>query len=294
MSSDELLRRTLAEMGIGDAYERKGGWVEEFYRLGSQIEERVDGKKSIHYRFRPASGVVRLMPIFDVHVGMKTADEEMLERHVNYIYRTPDTYSFIGGDLMESATRDSVGLGIFDERYHLPQQKARIRDILSPLVTREKILGAITGNHELRVARFNSEDPLADICAVLGIPFLGYQAFMKITVNDITYKIIWWHGASGATTKGGKLNALLKMRKFGDADLYVMGHVHDRLYTEEIDHEMDDETDEIVARKRLYLIAGSFLRYFGGYSEMQGLAPAPLGAPMILLNGQYKDIRILL
>lgn len=294
MPTDDLLQRTLAELGLGNAYRQDGGWIDEFYRLGSQLEERVEEKRVLHYRFNPESGMIRIVPIFDVHVGMKACDEEMLERHIEYIERTPDTYTFLGGDLMESATRDSVGMGIFDERYHLADQIARIRRLLKPLAEKNKILGAITGNHEMRTAKYNTADPLADICDVLNIPFLGYQAFIKITVNGITYKTIWWHGASGATTKGGKMNAVLRMRKLGVADLYTMGHVHDRFYTEEIEHDMDDETDELVAHKRIYLIAGSFLRYFGGYSEMKGFAPASLGAPMILLNGQYKDIRILL
>lgn len=294
MPTDDLLQRTLTELGLEESYRQDGGWMNEFYRLGSQLEERVGEKKVLQYRFRPASGVVRVVPIFDVHIGMKSSDEEMLERHLDYILRTPDTYTFLGGDLMESATRDSIGMGIFDERYHLGEQKARLRGLLKPLADKGKILGAVTGNHEMRVSKYNTDDPLADICDVLDVPFLGFQAFMKISVNDITYRTIWWHGASSASTKSGKMNAVLRMRKFGTADLYTMGHVHDRFYTEEVEHDMDDEIDEIVARKRIYLIAGSFLRYFGGYSEMKGLAPAPLGATMILLNGQHKDIRILL
>jgi hypothetical protein len=233
---------------------------------------------------------ISLLPISDVHKGSKYCDEKAFLNYVNYIESNDNTYSILLGDMHEAATKLSVGKGNIDEKYQIDEQRYRLQDALSPIANKGKIICGIQGNHEYRFEQFGGHDPMAELCRDLDVPYGGYQAYVKLTVNGIIYHIMAFHGSGGSSTKGGKINAAMKPNRIANIDLYLTGHSHDELFTYDVIYEIDDEIDAIVARKRYYVVCGSFLGYFGGYGEMKGLPPSSVGAPLIHLGTKERAI----
>lgn len=263
--------------------------VEDYRRL---LAEPDVGKKIYRFDFQPKSGFLRIVPLYDLHIGLKTVDEEALDRIIDHIDSDPDCVTFLGGDAVESATRDSIGLGMIEQKYHVQEQRRRVTEKLRPLAKAGKILGGLTGNHEMRVQRFNDDNPMAEICYDLEIPYWGYSAYLKLVVGDVAYHVFAHHGRSGATTRAGKINAALRLAQIAHVDLYISGHTHERMQIPEIVYEIDDKTDRLVARKRVHVIAGSLPEYFGGYAEMSAYPPSVTGPVLIELSAAKKDIRV--
>lgn len=282
---EDRLVEILRKVGKEDAYRP----VENYRKL---LPEPDVGKQVHRFDFKPKSGFLRIVPLYDLHIGLKTVDEEVFDEIVDFIAADPDCVTILGGDAVESATRESVGLGMIEQKYHVQEQRRRVTEKLRPLAKAGKILGGLTGNHEMRVQRFNDDNPMAEICYDLEIPYWGYSAYLKLVVNDIPYHVFCHHGRSGATSRAGKINAALRLGQIAHADLYISGHTHERLQIPEIIYEIDDATDRLVARKRVHVIAGSLPEYFGGYAEMSAYPPSITGPVLIELSGTKKDIRV--
>lgn len=256
--------------------------IEKFRAVGRDIQDEVRPKQVQIVRFdgemlpKPKGDRVSIIPINDIHYGALSCNREKFEAYVDYILNTDDTYTIGVGDLIENATKFSVGMAMYEESVHLPDQLEYMADRLRPLAESGKLLGLQPGNHEFRTSVLAGIDPMQVLARWLDVPYLGWQAYWLFDVDGERYKALTFHGSSGASTRTGKLNAVRRLNQIiPDADFYVMGHVHD------VAHDWDeywtiDENGQLVRRQRHYIIAGSLLSYFGGYPEMAGYAPSPL------------------
>ena len=240
--------------------------------------------------FDPTFDRIQIVPISDIHLGSINSNIPMLREFIKYIEETPDTYTVLTGDLGENATKTSIGLGIYEQRYDPQTQIDVLAEELRPLADKNKILGIQPGNHEMRIARASSIDPMKILADKLDIPYLGYQGYFKLNVGDETYHAMTFHGRSGARTHGGKVNAAHKMNRVANVDLYISGHTHVLDDSHDILVEIDDETDELIYRKRHYVIAGSFMSYWGGYPEMKAYPISDLGSMRVDLYADRKKI----
>lgn len=289
---EENIKNILKGMGYAGAYDPKGD-LESFYKLQPKGEERAQDKKALVYDLTPKDGSdsIRIVPLFDVHAGLNTTDLRKFESYVEYIHNQPNTYTVLGGDLHESATMTSVGKAVLDEVMHTKDQRRYMERTLKPLADAKKILVGIPGNHEERVAKFNGDNPMEELCHDLGVPYPGYQAFLRIKAGKQKYDVMVFHGAGGGRTKGSKANSATRPNEVAVMDLYLTGHTHDKTYLEDMVYYID-ENDQLVSKKRVYVVCGSFLRYFGGYPEMKGLPPAIMGGVRIDLLTERKAIHV--
>jgi hypothetical protein len=276
----------LESMNLGEYYDSSGEMFNKFFSTQPKMIEKVEEKNIVVRHFD--SNKIYLVPLYDAHTGSKTMYKDLFERTINFIDETPNCYTVLGGDLLESATRQSIGMGVFDEDIHLSDQMRYIQRVLSPLVDKGKILGAVTGNHEMRPTYLNKWNPIEEICYDLQIPYLGFQGYLLLYVNEIPYKVFFHHGVGASRTKGAKLNASMRANQVASADLYITGHVHEAMYTSDTIFEIENE--ELIQKKRTYVLAGSFLQYFGGYPEMNMLSPSLPGTLLIELSGEEKSI----
>lgn len=250
---------------------------------------RIVPKGVISYTIGTEKDTVRILPIGDIHLGSKYCNEDVFVKFVNYITYNEDIYVVLVGDLAESATRISVGAGPYEEKYQVGTQRKIIQKLLEPIAKSGRIICGVSGNHEQRVQMFNNDNPMEELCYDLEIPYAGYQGFVKFTANDQRYDMMIFHGSGGGTTKGAKATSATKPNQIANVDIYITGHTHDQLYmTDQIFEIMGDE---LVARKRHYVVCGSFLEYFGGYPEMKGLPPVNIGAPLLTLNTKNHLVR---
>lgn len=267
--------------------------LEHFYSVRDM--NRRKGKEVLKYVYNEEihkqHGLI-IVPITDVHLGSHHANVAYFKAFIDHILSVPNCVTILNGDLAETATKVSVGAAMFEESDHLPKQLAALYQLLKPLADAGKILGMGPGNHEERVANMIGLNPMEILAEKLGVPYFGYQGFFKVIVGDIPYRIAFHHGVGGGATTGSKSAAAERMNKVVLADLYFSGHTHGRQTHTDMIYEFDDETDELVPWIRTYVVGGSFLEYWGGYSEMKALAPSITGAVRIQLRPDRKDIRV--
>lgn len=264
-----------------------------FYTVRDTYQRK--GKQVLKYEFNEElyqeHGLI-IVPITDVHLGSKHCNVQYFKAFIDYIMQVPNCVTILNGDLAETATKESVGAAMFEEEANIPEQLAVLHELLKPLADAGKILGMGPGNHEQRVENMIGINPMQILAEKLGVPYFGHQGFFNIVVNGISYKCTFHHGAGGGATPASKSAAAEKMNKVVMADLYFSGHTHGRQYHKDVIYTFDENSEELVPVIRTYVVGGSFLEYWGGYSEMKALAPSITGAVRIELRPDTKDIRV--
>lgn len=237
---------------------------------------------------------ITIIPISDIHLGNKGCNIDKFEQVLQLINETPDCYTILMGDQAETATKTSVGLGVYEEDFDIADQIRLLKIALAPLARQGKILGVLTGNHEMRISYAVKLNPAEMICEKLEIPYLGYQGYLSLKVGTQTYHIFASHGSSFGSSPTGKISAARQLNKVANADIYLSGHTHAKLYDQDVIFEINDETAMVEPVVRHYVACGSFMEYWGTYPEMKLLSPSMTGSVMIKLSPSAKDVQIIL
>ena len=58
---------------------------------------------------------VQLAPLYDVHIGHDRHDAATFAKHLRWIRETPNVLTWNGGDLIENASKLSVGAGVYEQ-----------------------------------------------------------------------------------------------------------------------------------------------------------------------------------
>jgi predicted phosphodiesterase len=236
---------------------------------------------------------IRIVPLGDVHFGHKNCDVTAFQSVVKHILTHDDTYSFLVGDLLETATKKSIGAGLFEEDSHLNKQVDSMKKMLKPLADAGKILGGVDGNHEDRVYQLTSLCPVAQICQEFNIPFQQYQMYYILEINNMKYKVFLTHGKGGGSSKTTKIKNVAKPSEIAPLmDLYISGHYHSDISDKDKVMYVDEEGN-IKEHIRRFVMCGSFMKYYGSYAEQAVLQPSIVGAPQIFLFSNYKNILVL-
>jgi len=124
-----------------------------------------------------------------------------------------------------------------------------------------------------------------------GVPYLGYTALSTIKIGDLNYDIASTHGASGAKAVGGKLKKIMDLSQIYDADLYLMGHVHEMASIPTTIRLRDG--DKIRQKKRYFVLTGHSLEWKDSYAEMALCIPSQMGVPIIELSRSKFGIKVI-
>ena len=227
-----------------------------------------------------------LIPFGDIHYGGRECNEKVFHAHLNMIKEIPNCAVILMGDMVNCGTRDSVGAGTYDDKMTPEQQYENMIEFLTPI--RDKIIGCHQGNHEERIRNTTSFDVSKMLSRELKIPYLQYGALHKIRVNDVNFHVHSIHGASGALTAGGKLNACRKMQEHVNADIYLMGHTHGLDHSTQICYQINNRKRTIEQIVRHFILTGSFVEYNRSYGERKNYSPSPIGVPKIKLYGELS------
>jgi len=155
-----------------------------------------------------------------------------------------------------------------------------------------RIVGMLTGNHEERSFKDNGIDPSKYMARVLGVPYLRYAGFLRTVVGGYTYITYATHGGSGSATVAGKLNAVKKLSGVAQADVYLMGHMHDLIESTSTVRTVDSRNRTVRDARQHFVVTGSFLGYEDSYSEMKNYSPPKLGAPRVRYSGEEKAVHV--
>lgn len=227
--------------------------------------------------------------IGDVHLGSPQCDVGRFLRMIDYCYKN-NLYIFLMGDLIEMATRDSIGAGVYEQEFIGQSQFELMVDYLTPLAEKRLILGILAGNHEKRVYDRTGVDVSKAFARELQIPYLGDAGWNKWKVGNQTYYIYTLHGRTNARFEGTALLALERLSASFSADLVAMGHAHKIIFSSVLVQEIVG--NQIVEKKKHLVLTGSYLKYTGGYAQTMGLPISKLGSPKVKFFSKVHDIHI--
>jgi hypothetical protein len=196
------------------------------------------------------------------------------------------------GDILETATKTSVGCGIYDESFSTQKQLETAVSLFKPY--KDIIDMVVLGNHEDRVVKDTSIDLMQNFSEMLNIgdKYVEFSGILNVNVGDLMYSIYGWHGATGGTKEGSAINALLGMRERVFAHCYAMGHTHKLLSFKRKVYLPTPEGNSPVEMEQLFVNTGAALGD-GGYGEQKGFALQEAGYGVIKLSGEKRHMEFI-
>lgn len=225
----------------------------------------------------------------DSHYGSPQFDRVRFLNMIDYCLKN-SVYVFLMGDLIEVATKQSVGAGIYEQECITDSQHEQMVEWLRPLADKKLIVGNHRGNHEIRVYNDTGVDLSKALSRELNIPYLGDACWSRFQVGKETYNIYTLHGRTGSRFDGTALLAIERISTSFFADLVAMGHAHKCVNSIVLMQKVQGGL--VKEHKKHLMITGSYLKYDGGYGQTLGLPISKLGSPKVKFYADRHDITI--
>ena len=245
---------------------------------------------------------LQILPLADLHIGDIHSNGQKILQWIDYIKTNENCYAILNGDLMDTATRHSLG-DVFSSTYNPMQQLEQCVKLFGPIA--DKILCVTGGNHEARIYKTDGLDTTAMLCNQLqiGDRYAPESALVFVTFGrqnghrnnyPMTYSIFCTHGSgAGGRMEGGKINRLVQLANIVDADIYLHSHVHTPAIVRNSFYRTFAPRKCIEKVDRLFINTSAALDY-GGYGEFFAYKPNSLETPLILLDGAKRGMRAVL
>jgi len=191
--------------------------------------------------YKTYADVIKLKPIQDTHIGSPLFDRVGFKR---YMEESDDNTFYVGnGDIFDMilATDPRYKKGVENGQTEaiVDEQIKEGYEILKPYAS--KILAIGIGNHEETIVKHNGTNPIRRLCERLSTPehkveYLGMKWMIRLNLRAKTghgrsITVYGHHGYGGGTrTEGGSLTKFSKDLMYEDADIFLFGHVHEKLY----------------------------------------------------------------
>ena len=220
---------------------------------------------------------IRVWAVADVHIGAKECDLDGFKRFLKRVEGDPDSYLVLCGDLINNGIKDSL-TNVYDETMPPSAQVDRCVELLEPVA--DKVLGAVSGNHERRTKKQCDVDITHYICSLLHIPHLYRPNMAFIRVNLARGKTKDHYGL--LLVHGKTLN---KQQHFAYAiegvDAVIGGHLHQGNYRKDA-RIVFTKSNRCVIKPFVNLTATSWLKY-GGYAASGLYMPSATSDPQCLV-----------
>lgn len=246
---------------------------------------------------------IELHTFADEHIGDEHSDIKRLMQRIEYVKNNPNAYCILNGDIMDNATRTSIG-DTYTSEFNPMEQLEKAVELFSPV--KDKIIAITHGNHEARTYRKEGIDMSALIAAQLGIAdkytptsALIFLRFGRVSrgiretsgsgdVRKICYTIYALHGSGGGRKEGAKAIRLADMASIVDVDIYIHSHTHLGMIMKQAFHRIDKYNSSVALVDKLFVNTASNLGY-GGYGEAQEFKPSSKETPVIYMSGKKKE-----
>lgn len=231
-----------------------------------------------------------VIPISDCHIGDKgftKNSEKKLKGYIEWVRKTPNAFIILNGDIINCATRESKS-SPFDQNMDLKEQIDKAVELFKPV--KDRILGAINGNHENRIADYSGYSPTISICDRLGVSYLGESALYVIRLGcrkDMrsprsSFTIYSHHTTGGGNSIGSKMNRVGSMREVvANADCYCGSHNHMLGVIHGVTQIVNETEAKIDTVRQMLVDTGGYLEWNETYAEKMMLAPLKVGSPRI-------------
>ena len=249
-----------------------------------------------------------LIPIGDLHIGDKAFNKESevkLLSYIKWVKNNPNAYVLLLGDLINNATLESPS-SPFQQNMNLQEQIDAVVNYFKPI--KDRIVGAISGNHEQRLESYCGYNPTISICDRLGCYYFGYDGVVifrlgchgKRNSSRASFSFYMHHTTGGGSTIGGKINRADMLRRiicncdgYLGAHNHMLGVVHTGIF------KVNETTEKIEFLRQMVIDCGGYISYEDSYANQKQLPPLKLGSPKIRLlikrdgkDNVHKDIHV--
>lgn len=237
----------------------------------------------------------------DEHIGDEHCDIKRLKERIEYVKNTPNAYCIMNGDILDNATKTSIGDTYTQELNPMKQLQCAM-DLFSPI--KDKILCVTHGNHENRTYKkeginlsfliakqLGIEDRYSPTSAVLFIRFGKLSRGRKDNRGNIRkacYTMYVLHGSGGGRKEGAKAIRLADMASIIDTDIYIHSHTHLPMVMKQGFYRIDTRNSDVARVDKLFVNTAANLHY-GGYGEAGEFKPSSMESPVIYLDGVVKN-----
>jgi predicted phosphodiesterase len=239
----------------------------------------------------------------DEHIGDEHCDIKRLKERIEYVKNTPNAYCIMNGDILDNATKTSIG-DTYTQKLNPMKQLQCAMDLFSPL--KDKILCITHGNHENRTYKkeginlsfliakqLGLEDRYTPTAAVLFIRFGKHSDGRRESngsgnIRKVCYTMYVLHGSGGGRKEGAKAIRLAEMAGIIDVDIYCHAHTHLPMIMKQGFHRIDTKNSMVSLVDKLFVNTAANLRY-GGYGEAGEFKPSSMVSPVIYLDGVRKN-----
>jgi predicted phosphodiesterase len=243
--------------------------------------------------------VLELHTFADEHIGDDCCDLPRLQERINYIATTPNAYCILNGDILDYASRSSIG-DIETREFNIMGQLEKAVELFSPI--KDKILCITNGNHEARGYRKEGIDISKMIAMQLGLvdryTATAAVIFLRFGIGKNRgtgrdyepqlYVIYVLHGAGGGRKEGAKAIRLADMANIVDADIYIHSHTHLPMIIKQGFFRVNSRSSTVSNVTKLFVNTAANLNY-GGYGEAGEFKPNSKDTPVIYMKGNKKE-----
>ena len=240
----------------------------------------------------------------DEHIGDEHCDLKRLKERIAYVAETENAYCVLNGDIIDNATKTSIGDTYTAEFNPMEQLRVSV-ELFSPI--KEKILAIAHGNHEARTYRKEGIDLSYLLAAQLGLADrytptsalifvnVGQESRKRKCTNDktkirsVAYSLYMLHGSGSGRKEGAKAIRLADMASIIDCDCYIHNHTHLPMVMKQAFYRVDNANKTFHVVEKLFVNGAANLNY-GGYGEAQEFKPASKESPIIYLSGTKKEM----
>ena len=238
---------------------------------------------------------IELHTFADEHIGDEHSDIKRVLQRIEYIKNTPNAYCILNGDIIDNATKTSIG-DTYSQVFSPMEQLEKAIEIFAPI--KDKILCITHGNHENRTYKKEGINISRMIATQLGLSdkytptsaviFLRFgQGSGAIHNRKIAYTLYVLHGNGGGRKEGAKAIRLADMAGIIDTDIYIHSHTHLPMIMKQAYYRIDNKNSCVALVDKLFVNTASNLTY-GGYGEANAFKPTSTDTPVIYLNGTRK------
>ena len=222
---------------------------------------------------------IELHTFADEHIGDEHSDIKRVLQRIEYVKNTPNAYCILNGDIIDNATRTSLG-DVYTQVLNPMEQLERAISIFEPI--KDKILCITHGNHENRSYKKEGINISRLIATQLGLAdrYTPTSAVMFIRLGKdshnhnrkIRYTGYVLHGSGGGRKEGAKAIRLADMAGIIDTDFYIHSHTHLPMIFKQAFHRVDNNNSNVIHVDKLFVNTAANLSY-GGYGEAAEFKP---------------------
>ena len=237
---------------------------------------------------------IELHTFADEHIGDECSSIKRVLQRIEYVKNTPNAYCILNGDIIDNATRTSIG-DTYTQVFNPMEQLERAVELFAPI--KDKILCITHGNHENRTYKKEGINLSCLIATQLGLSdrYTATSATLFIRFGKDThnhgrkfrYTGYVLHGNGGGRKEGAKAIRLADLAGIIDADFYIHSHTHLPMIFKQAFYRVDNNNSTVTLVDKLFVNTAGNLTY-GGYGEAGAFKPNSTDTPVIYLSGTKK------